>query len=406
MTTPRTNKTSAPPPLDAGAPYVKVLAEVWGGSRVTVVDSPPGAGKSTLIVDLVRQLVLRAGLRVSVAAPTRAAAANLATKMKQARGDASFFWVNLVEAGQSFTPTLAPGPRSVDVSTVAKLQHSRQSQVGLDVLVVDEAYQLTFAQLSQAAAEFRQLVLVGDPGQIGPVVRGSTAALEEERSRAHLRSPEAFAGDPDVARINLEATYRLGAETAAVVSLFYPWGFESRRPDTSISLPCGGLLPEITQHQIAPAASVSSLAHLREVANIATSLIGGTISRGGVTRTLSAEDVAVVTSHSAQCDRLAGLLPDGMIAGTADRLQGGQWPVVVAVDPLVGHSTPGAHQVAPGRLCVMLSRHQGALVWLHDGQPEKLVGLAANQSDARLGLEVRRRLLGKPLLHDSTPSGS
>ena len=52
--------------------------------------------------------------------------------------------------------------------------------------------------------------------------------------------------------------------------------------------------------------------------------------------------------------------------GTADALQGGQWHVVVAVDPLLAAETAEGHNASPGRLCVMLSRHMTHLVWVCD----------------------------------------
>ena len=106
----------------------------------------------------------------------------------------------------------------------------------------------------------------------------------------------------------------------------------------------------------------------------------------------------MVTSHSSQCDRLASLLASdryglpGVRCDTADHLQGGQWPVVIAVDPLVGHHRASTHQLAPGRLCVMLSRHTSTLIWLHDGKPGRLEELAESSADAQLGIEVRDQL--------------
>ena len=47
-----------------------------------------------------------------------------------------------------------------------------------DVLLVDEAWQCTYADLGALGALARQVVCVGDPGQVAPVVTGSTARWE------------------------------------------------------------------------------------------------------------------------------------------------------------------------------------------------------------------------------------
>lgn len=117
-----------------------------------------------------------------------------------------------------------------------------------------------------------------------------------------------------------------------------------------------------------------------------------------VTRPLEAADIAVVVPHNAQLTTILAILKDelrvyGMTVGTADGLQGGQWNAVVAVDPFVGYSQASAHQLSPGRLCVMASRHQAHLTWVHDGAWEDALKIAAYEDkDAALGLKVRKAL--------------
>ena len=109
--------------------------------------------------------------------------------------------------------------------------------------------------------------------------------------------------------------------------------------------------------------------------------------------------MSVVVSHNVQSSSVKALLDapglGQVTVGTADRLQGGQWHVTVAVDPLIGHSAAGSHQLSPGRLCVMASRHMTHLAWVHDGEwADRLAEVADSPADAAVGLQVRKALTG------------
>ena len=59
-------------PLVPGSPVAKALAAVWSGASVTIVNAPPGSGKTQGVVSLVAQLSEQhAGLRVLVQVVTR-----------------------------------------------------------------------------------------------------------------------------------------------------------------------------------------------------------------------------------------------------------------------------------------------------------------------------------------------
>ena len=51
--------------LVAGSTLAKTLSSVWDGAPVTIVDSPPCAGKTTLVVDIVAYLRERFALKSS-----------------------------------------------------------------------------------------------------------------------------------------------------------------------------------------------------------------------------------------------------------------------------------------------------------------------------------------------------
>src|SRR3954447_16229123 len=58
----------------------RALMAVWNGDPAVVVESPPGAGKTRLVVHTAEQLHRRAGLNVAIAAQTRAQCIDVANR--------------------------------------------------------------------------------------------------------------------------------------------------------------------------------------------------------------------------------------------------------------------------------------------------------------------------------------
>ena len=59
------------------------------------------------------------------------------------------------------------------IGTAARWLYVDPNLAGADVLLVDEAWQCTYADLGALGALARQVVCVGDPGQVAPVHSGS-----------------------------------------------------------------------------------------------------------------------------------------------------------------------------------------------------------------------------------------
>lgn len=72
--------------LVAGSTLAKALYSVWSGEPITVVDSPPGAGKTTTVAEMVAHLVERSNLKMVIACPTRRGAADMAERIAATLG--------------------------------------------------------------------------------------------------------------------------------------------------------------------------------------------------------------------------------------------------------------------------------------------------------------------------------
>lgn len=205
----------------------------------------------------------------------------------------------------------------------------------VDVMIVDEAYQATHLQVRSAMAAADQVLLVGDPGQIGPVISVRTA-LYVGPTAPHLRAPVVFERHPDAIGLSLPHTYRFGPATASAMAPLYDVGFTSARPPR-----CVIGVPGLDAIRVDDVDSNTDAELLGVVVHRATGLVGRITDADGELLPVGDVEIAVVASHNAQVALLRGLLAERghpeITVGTADKLQGGQWEAVVAVDPrLVG----------------------------------------------------------------------
>src|SRR5919199_1480344 len=213
-----------------------------------VVASPPGAGKTRLVVQVADQLHRRAGLRVAIATQTRTQALDVASRLASAGAE-----VALLGSRDSHRPLVLDARaeylegaaklgrwRGIVVATTARLLWVNERDYTADVLMVDEAWQMTYADLGGLGPLTAQVVLVGDPGQIPPVVTGDYRRWQSWAAGPQRAAPEALiAAYPEaVTRLRLEQTWRLGPQTTALIQpAFYPdLPFISARPARHIQL--------------------------------------------------------------------------------------------------------------------------------------------------------------------------
>jgi hypothetical protein len=155
---------------------------------LVVVDSPPGGGKTEAAVTIAAHLAVRAGLHVVAAFPTRLQAISFAGRIvRQVPPErVALALSNLSPAdlpvGVGDKPfTLGPSPvkgGTVTIRTVASLAMTSNMGGPDHVLIVDEGYQVTLADMTAAAAGFPQVVSLGGHaarGQPGGLVRRGCA---------------------------------------------------------------------------------------------------------------------------------------------------------------------------------------------------------------------------------------
>jgi hypothetical protein len=384
------------------------LFAVWSGDPAVVVASPPGAGKTRLVIHLADQFNRRAGLRIAIAAQTRAQA--LEVTNRAAAVGAS---VALLGAHDSHRPLdLHPQAgylkgaaplgswKGVVVATTARWLWVKEAHYTADVCIVDEAWQMTYADLGGLGPLSAQVVLVGDPGQIAPVVTGETRRWHDLLAGPHRPAPEALvAAYPDaVTRLQLCCTWRLGPQTTALVqpAFYADLPFTSARPLRHIEYG-GAPLPELFTRVVStlagpgdPSLATAASARVREL------LSGGVvIGDAGEHRSLQPKDVAVVTPHVEQASAVAARLADvpEVLIGTANQVQGLEREAVVVIHPLAGYRDAPAFAIDPGRLCVSLSRHRAHATVIVDSDTDTVLQHALSEAPGDTALAIQRHVL-------------
>lgn len=404
-------------PLTHNSPLAHTLSALANGDRVIIVDSPPGAGKTTLITNLAYTLATRTDIvppahgekatRVNVGAPTRRGATDLALRIgdilkgtrcsPELQSPDTHFNVNDLRELNLRGNSVQDGTLDMSIATMARhAQTGRSYHVGTvpQLFIVDEAYQVTFADFYDAVIE-PQALLVGDPGQIGPVVTSQYGTWGTRKAMPGDRCPDAIAKTYGVTptRIHLPHTYRFGVDTVNVIAPFYDFDFTTARPDTWVDQ--GGRVPEIT---VTDTTWDTPDKEAETVATTATNYVGATLKRDGEPdREITEKDILIVVAHNAQVTRITAQLATtghpGITVLTADKAQGAQYPVVIGVDPMSGRDTLSSHHLEPGRLCVMLSRHQAHLHWFQSAKwRDQLDGAYTTQKQRRTLTAVKTEL--------------
>ncbi|MER8028474.1 AAA family ATPase [Streptomyces bauhiniae] len=376
-----------------------ILADtLHGTARGVVVDSPPGAGKSTLVVRAALELAA-AGRPLMVVAQTNAQVDDLVLRLAEKEPDLPVgrlhssdtdAYDKALDALPNVRTSAKAGDLSglpVVLSTAAKWAHVKVDEPWRHA-IVDEAYQMRSDSLLAVAGLFERALFVGDPGQLDPF---STVGGDQWAGLSYDPSASAvttlLAHNPGLPQHRLPVSWRLPASAAPLVSAaFYPYtpfrsgtGHGERR--LAFAVPSDGSGPDrVIDEAVESGWGLLELPArhtprtdpeaVRAVALVVRRLLdrgGAAVSERAETPTaLTADRVAVGTAHRDQAAAVRAALADLGVAGvtvdTANRLQGREYDVTVVLHPLSGRPDATAFHLETGRLCVLTSRHRHACI--------------------------------------------
>ncbi|MEU6172954.1 AAA family ATPase [Streptantibioticus parmotrematis] len=395
-----------------------------GTRRGVVVDSPPGAGKSTLVVRAARELAA-SGERLMIVAQTNAQVDDLADRI--ATADPELAVGRLHGSDSPPDPALDRHPsilksakvadlleRQVVIATAAKWGYVKDVEPWRHA-IVDEAYQMRSDALLRVAGLFERALFVGDPGQLDPF---SVVGAEQWAGLSYDPSASAvvtlLAHNPDLPQHRLPVSWRLPASAAPLISgAFYPYTpFRSGTDHGDRRMAFGVASDGGAADRVLDEAAVSGWGLLElparhtprtdpEAVAAVALVVRRMLERGGVTVSersdepapLTADRIAVGTAHRDQAaavrSALAGLGVTGVAVDTANRLQGREFDVTVVLHPLSGRPDATAFHLETGRLCVLASRHRHACVVVCRAGVERLLDDHPSTEPVQLGVTVK-----------------
>lgn len=404
---------AAPAPSAFDDPLAEVLSLCWEGHPAVVLASPPGGGKSYTLELVASTMVSELGERVMVATQTNAQAHDLTERFARAYPRLPVYLL----ARSGTAPDVAPGFRqfpnvtvvdrpgdlsdepSVVLATTKKWEWVGLEKFHANLLVVDEAWQMTNADFAMVAPLADRVLLVGDPGQIAPVTTAPLLRWLDQPAGPHRPAPAALLGTrgADVALVRLAQSRRLGPPTVGLVQpSFYPdLPFTSARDARHLS--GGGLGVEgLSQAREVRLVEVPGTPYGQADPEVAAAcaqvvteaIAGASVVHNGLQRPLRPSDVGVTCAHVVQVSAIRSALGPAygeVMVDTAERWQGLERELMVVVHPLSGRTELTDFGRDAGRLCVMLSRHRAGCVVVSRGGLRELLSRGAAEATRNVG---------------------
>ncbi|MEP6697709.1 MAG: TM0106 family RecB-like putative nuclease, partial [Pseudonocardiales bacterium] len=363
---------AAEPPAEAVA---RLATELRGG--VLTVQGPPGSGKTHSAARMIIGL-LAAGQRVGVCAFSHKAIGNLLDEvmviaaregwdvraLQKASGEQRCASSTVECTGSAADVVARLGELDV-VAGTAWLFARADMMSSVDTLVIDEAGQMSLANVLAVAGSSDNLVLFGDPQQLAQPAMGMHPPGAQASALEHLLSG-ASTIDPALG-VFLDRTWRMHPDICSFVSetsydgrLSAQDDCAKQRVDAPGRLSGAGLRWVPVEHQDNSAASSEEASVVRALLD--DLLRGSWTGADGVSRPLCLDDVLVIAPYNAQVGRLKQRLPAGARVGTVDKFQGQEAVVVIysLASSSVGDAPRGVEFLySRNRLNVAVSRARG-----------------------------------------------
>jgi uncharacterized protein len=311
------------------------------------IQGPPGSGKTYTGARMIVSL-LRAGKQVGITAQSHKVIGNLIQAVLDAAEEEGLpvrplqkaekdqkhpdDRVELAKDAAHAARALATGAANLVAGTVW-LWASPKMAEAVDVLFVDEAGQMSLANVAAASPAARSIVLLGDPQQLDQVIQGSHPPGAERSALAHLLAGAATIAPTD--GLFLATTWRLHPDLCRFTSdTFYDGRLEPEpnveRQVVEAGGPAGGTGPRWL-----PVAHRGNDNESEEeaavIAALTRSLVeeGATwIDRHGEEHPIGWGEIVIVAPYNAQVGAIQRLLPNARV-GTVDKFQGQEAPISI-----------------------------------------------------------------------------
>lgn len=378
---PRLQGREAGQPLAIGEDLLNATTEAVAAldGSYLFIQGPPGAGKTHTSAHVIVELIRR-DKKIGVAANSHKVIHNLLDKIEELADKAEVYFRGRKKSSSGNDESVYNGKyikseeSAEKISMQAKLlagsawlfAHERFNQ-HLDYLFIDEAGQVSVANVIAMGTAARNIVLVGDQMQLGQPIQGVHPGESGLSILDYLLGDQATV-TPDRG-IFLNQTRRLHPTVCKFISeAFYEGRLEPHPENAGRRLvfdpPLNGITPEgihfLPVYHVG--CSQKSEDEGKVIREYFHKLLGQKfVDKDGSWRAMTEKDILVVSPYNVQVNHLKSILPNGARVGTVDKFQGQEAPVV-----LLSMATSDAECLprnieflfSPNRLNVALSRAQ------------------------------------------------
>ena len=212
---------------------------------------------------------------------------------------------------------------------------AREEMAGtVDILVVDEAGQMSLANTLAVCQAAGSLVLLGDPRQLDQPIQGVHPPGTDVSALGHLLGESATV-DPSRG-VFLDQTWRMHPDICAFTTEQF---YEGRlRPQPALRRQTVAGPGPLAGHglRFIPVEHAGNTNASAEESECVAALIGELLDAGaawvdreGIRKPLTLQDVLVVAPYNAHVAALRSTLPAGARVGTVDKFQGQEVPIVI-----------------------------------------------------------------------------
>ena len=310
------------------------------------IQGPPGAGKTFTGAQMICELV-RLGRKVGITANSHKVIRNLIDATIKAADERGVdlqccHKVTEKEAPQhrlSFTTKneelIAAFDQGVSVGGGTAWFWAREdASKAIDVLFVDEAAQMSLANVLAVSQAAKTVVLIGDPQQLDQPTQGSHPDGTGVSAFDHVLAGEQTI--PADRGLFLEESWRLHPAICAYTSeLFYEGKLSSRAGlDEQVIKAAGpingaGLRFLPVEHDGNQNCSPEEAQALRVLVNGILGSNATWVDRDGQERPLTLDNIVIIAPYNAQVFEIQKHLPAGARVGTVDKFQGQEAPIAI-----------------------------------------------------------------------------
>ncbi|WP_341883878.1 TM0106 family RecB-like putative nuclease [Synechococcus sp. UW140] len=371
------------------------------------LQGPPGTGKTTVTGDVIAQLV-QSGQRVAVSSNSNEAINNVLRKVQgcldDLGSDALVVKASSSTSHQADVKSLSgsnaqalkeanlPDAPSVLGGTVFTLVKEAYDGAPFDLLVIDEAGQVSLSNLLYMSKVARNILLVGDQQQLSQPNRAEHPGDSGMSCLDYVMQEHAVV--PADRGVFLATSWRMPpALTEMVSELFYDGQLQAAPCNTANQVhwdgPKQGIVFEAVPHSGNSTLSEEEVEHIAALVERLhgrpyqrARLVDGKITtENGV---LGKKEILIIAPYNMQVNRLQKRIGDKARIGTVDKFQGQEAPVAIySLTASDGDSAPRGIDflLDPNRLNVAISRAQCLSIVV--GSPELATGISNSISNVQ-----------------------